>query len=396
MIAPILVVAMPDSVHTLRWLQTVRSGTRPLVLLPATTHPVLSELSSLPRITCARDAARLGAGDVGIFEVPDEAWTEPPDPLPAPIGFNARAAIVRGTSVARAIRALRPILIHSMEIQLAGYACLQAARLIGGEFPRWLVSNWGSDVFLYEKLAEHRPVLMELAQRADGFVSECQRDIAIVRRLGFKGQQPFVLPASGGANFEDLQNPATAPSSRREIVVKGYHGWSGRALHILSALHLAAPTLDGFQIRVVLASRVVADTADKLSRISGLDIEAEPWHPEHDTALARMARARLMIGVGISDGIGTTLLEAMALGVFPIVASTSCAGEWIRSGVDGFIVNPHDVDEIAQAITRAATDDVLVDAAAPRNRAEVERRWNARMNSDAALAIYKAVVEGHS
>jgi glycosyltransferase involved in cell wall biosynthesis len=109
-----------------------------------------------------------------------------------------------------------------------------------------------------------------------------------------------------------------------------------------------------------------------------------------------MARARLMIGVGISDGIGTTLLEAMALGVFPIVASTSCAGEWIRSGVDGFIVNPHDVDEIAQAITRAATDDVLVDAAAPRNRAEVERRWNARLNSDAALAIYKAVVEGHS
>jgi hypothetical protein len=220
--------------------------------------------------------------------------------------------------------------------------------------------------------------------------------VAIVRRLGFCGRQPFVLPASGGADFERLRLPLMPPSMRREIVVKGYHGWSGRAMHIMSALYLAAPSLENYRIRVVLASQVVADTVKRLAAASGLDIEVEPWRSSHDAALNRLACARMMLGVGISDGIGTTLLEAMALGAFPIVADTACAHEWIRSEVDGFVVNPHDVDALAQAITRAASDNRLVDNAAPRNRAEVERRWNTRHNREVALTIYDAVVEGWS
>jgi hypothetical protein len=289
---------------------------------------------------------------------------------------------------------LRPALVHSMEIQLAGYACLRAADLMGHEFPRWLVSNWGSDLFLYEKLTEHRPVLTHVARRADAFVSECHRDIAILRGLGCGTWRLHVLPASGGTDFERLPMPSARPSTRRDIVVKGYHGWSGRALHTLSALHLAAPALTGFTIRVVLASGSVADAAQLVACTSGLDIVIEPWCENHDRALERLSRARLMVGIGISDGIGTTLLEAMALGAFPIVAHTACAVEWVRPGKDAFVVDPHNVGALAQALARAAIDDALVDAAAPRNRAVVERRWNARINRHALLTIYESVLEG--
>jgi glycosyltransferase involved in cell wall biosynthesis len=101
-----------------------------------------------------------------------------------------------------------------------------------------------------------------------------------------------------------------------------------------------------------------------------------------------------MIGVGISDGIGTTLLEAMALGTFPIVACTSCAAEWVSAGTTGMIVDPHDVAALAAAIGMAATDDAMVEAAAPRNRDTVERRWNAGPNRIAALAAYDAMIAG--
>jgi hypothetical protein len=280
-----------------------------------------------------------------------------------------------------------------MEIQAAGYVCLRAAELMRDEFPRWLVSNWGSDLFLYEKLAEHRPVLTNLARRADGFVSECHRDIAILRGLGCRARRLHVLPASGGADFDRLPMPATAPSTRHDVVVKGYHGWSGRAIHAMSALHLAMPALTGFTIRVVLASSSVVDAARQFARTNGLNIVIEPWCEDHDRAQERLSRARFMVGIGISDGIGTTLLESMALGVFPVVAQTSCAAEWVRPGKDGFVVDPHDVGALARAIARAATDDALVDAAALRNRAEVERRWNRRINRNTALAIYESVME---
>jgi hypothetical protein len=64
--------------------------------------------------------------------------------------------------------------------------------------------------------------------------------------------------------------------------------------------------------------------------------------------------------------------------------------------MDGIIVDPHDVDALARAITRAATDDALVDAAALRNREVVEHRWNVRLNRSVALAMYAAVEEVRS
>src|SRR5262249_60977664 len=121
-----------------------------------------------------------------------------------------------------------------------------------------------SDGLLYEKLAERRPVLTAVAQRADAVASECQRDVALLRALGFRGERLFVLPASGGADFERLPETGLAPSSRREIVVKGYHGWSGRAMHTLSALYLAASELAAYTVRVVLASDAVADAAARI------------------------------------------------------------------------------------------------------------------------------------
>ena len=51
-------------------------------------------------------------------------------------------------------------------------------------------------------------------------------------------------------------------------------------------------------------------------------------------------RARVSIAISIGDGISTALLEAMAMGSFPIQTCTACADEWIIDGKSGFIVQP--------------------------------------------------------
>lgn len=393
MTAPILVVAIADSVHTQRWLDLLRGGKRRAVLLPSTHGmPGPGEADLVP-IASAADLERLPPGGIGLWVAPRGPEEEPADDLPPPIGWSSRLGLARGATVARAVRALRPAIVHSMEVQTAGYACLAAARALGADFPRWLVSNWGSDFFLYEKLAAHRPILAELARRMDGCIVECGRDVALLRSLGFGGDLIRVIPASGGADFTHLPalQDLPPPSARRTILVKGYHGWSGRGQHVLSALHLAARHLSGYRIGIVLATHAVAHAGALLAQADGLDVAVEPWLADHRSAVQRLAGARLMLGSGISDGIGTTLLEAMAVGCFPIVANTSCANEWLLHGRHGFICDPHDVGAMAEAIATAATNDALVDAAAPRNRAEVERRWDAATNRHAAEEAYAAL-----
>lgn len=119
-----------------------------------------------------------------------------------------------------------------------------------------------------------------------------------------------------------------------------------------------------------------------------LDIDVEPYVEKHSDALQRLGESRVVVGLGISDGISTTLLEAMTLGTFPVLADTSCACEWIDNGTHGMIVSPHDTAALAAALVRAATDDPLVDAAAIRNRKEVARRWTASRNAQKVLRNY--------
>jgi hypothetical protein len=393
----VLFVAMADSVHTLRWLRMVESDRYATVLLPATRRASQPELRMSPAIRSRDDLRSLAPGQIGIWDgFPPTTGRASVSALPWPIGWHDhRADLVQGATIAAAVSALRPLMVHSMEVQHASYACLDAIKLIGAGFPPWLVSNWGSDLFLYEKLEDHSAVLRDLVARADALHSECRRDGAIAHRLGYdKGKPLYVMPASGGEDLQRLPMPQTPPSERNVILIKGYHGWSGRAMHVLSALLLAAPQIRGFRVQVVLASDEVAAMAREVARITTLDVQVEGWSDDRQVALQRTANARIAIGIGISDGIGTSFLEAMALGAFPIAATTACAAEWVRNGIDGLVVDPHDVNALAQAIIRAATDGEMVDAASQRNRHEVEQRWNVQVNRELALRMYEEVIAG--
>lgn len=390
----ILAVAIADSVHTLRWLQMVASDRYTIILLPATRSPMLPELMAWPTIRSGDDLHSVAPRQIGIWAGSPLAAYETKVATPLPIGWKSREQLVQGDAVSAAVCALRPLMVHSMEIQHASYACLEAAKWIGKDFPPWLVSNWGSDLFLYCKLESHRTVLEDLLARVDAIHCECTRDVAIADWLGYDRSKPiYVMPASGGEDLEALPMPETPPSKRDVIMIKGYHGWSGRAMHVLSALLLAAPQIRNFRVRIVLAGEAVAAMGREIARVTGLDIQIEAWSPDRQPALQLMSTARIAIGIGISDGIGTSFLEAMALGAFPIAATTACAREWIRNGIDGLIVDPHDVDALARAIVRAATDDPLVDAASMRNRREVEQRWSARVNREQALRMYRQTME---
>jgi glycosyltransferase involved in cell wall biosynthesis len=167
-------------------------------------------------------------------------------------------------------------------------------------------------------------------------------------------------------------------------------------MDIMLALHHIAPRLRHLNVRITHAGSAMARMAQILRDEDGLDVTIDPYFPDLSSAIQRLAQARVVVGYGISDGISTTLLEAMAVGTFCIQASTACGCEWIRPGIDGLEVPPHDVGALAQAILLAVSDDALVDGAVARNRAEVERRWGLAAASSRALSGYDQLLNAHT
>jgi hypothetical protein len=297
--------------------------------------------------------------------------------------------------LAALIRRLKPTLIHSMEFQHAGYLVLKAKEVYGAEFPQWIATNWGSDIFYFRRFADHGAQLRRLLSSIDYYSCECHRDVGLARELGYQGPVLPVLPNSGGFDLEQVcRMRAPGPPSRRKLLmIKGYHHFAGRAMTSIRVLETFAERLKAYEIILFSVSAEPRAAAIDLAERKVLNIRVID-SAQHDEILAHFGRARLYMGISISDAISTSALEAMAMGAFPIQTNTSCCDEWFEDGKGGFIVPPDDFDTICDRFLQALNDDALVDQAAEINWATVRARLDIRVLRGKVEAFYRQIFDG--
>ena len=380
----ILFVAMPHSVHASRWISQIADQHHELHLFPSMEtkpHPLLKNV----KLHCAGIGFRCISRLVTIIQkIIGSRCASLPKPL--------TTLFDRSFWLAKVIQMVKPDIVHSLEIQHAGYLTLTARERLGCKFPTWIVTNWGSDIFLYGRLAAHVNKIKATLSACDYYSCECHRDVKLAEDMGLKGEVLPVLPNTGGFDLHHAYKlRKTGPTSfRRLILLKGYQHWSGRALVGLRALELCSQELQGYHIAIYSANNDVKIAAELVSQSTRIPIDIiSPC--SHDEMLSFFGRARIYIGLSISDAISTSLLEAMIMGAFPIQSCTSCADEWIENGKTGLIVPPEDPEIVAAAIRRAVSDDALVDYAAERNARLAAERLDHSVIQPQVIAMYEKV-----
>jgi hypothetical protein len=294
----------------------------------------------------------------------------------------------------RAIRNIKPDIVHSLEFQHAGYLTLGVKKKLGNKFPTWIVTNWGSDIYLFGRLAEHRGRVRAVLENCDYYSCECERDVTLAQEYGLLGEALPVFPNTGGFDLAecDLLRQSGNTSERKLILLKGYQSWAGRALSGLRALARCEDILKNrnYSVAIFSATPEVKIAAELFTLETGVPIEIVPLC-SHTEMLRKYGHARVYIGLSISDAISTSLLESIVMGAFPIQSCTACADEWIIDGQSGFIVPPEDVDVIEKALRRALTDNVLVDQAASINKETARKRLDAAIIQPKVIDFYKHV-----
>lgn len=364
----ILLVAMPDSVHVARWINQLDARRWDVHLFPSTGNPEIHpELGGVilhsPLLAWKAKKINTGTSDkvYSLFSYG--------------LDFLLRRVFYRFMLDFRArrlntvVKKIRPNLIHSLEFQAAGYLTLDAKRQFDGSFPPWLVTNWGSDIFLFGRLQQHKTKITDVLARGDFYSCECERDLELARKFGFRGQMMPIFPNTGGFDLPAIEpdRNRTPPSARRLIMLKGYQNWAGRALVGLRALKRCSEILAGYTVAIYSAPPDVLVAAELFASDSGIPVRIIPKNTPHHEMLSLHAQARISIGLSISDGISTSFLEALAMGSFPIQSCTACASEWIEHGVSGMIVPPEDPDIIEMALRTALENDALVNRASEIN-----------------------------
>jgi hypothetical protein len=363
----ILFVGFPDSIHVVRWINSIAGQGWDIHLFPSTNSPLHKDF---------RDITTYGFGRFRPRELhPTIQWKQlwPHRGLSRLSGtkFGSKTGLTdRSRWLARVVKRLKPDIVHSLELQHSSYLTVAARSHLPAElFPRWVVSNWGSDIYLFGSLAEHHEKIREVLSVCDEYICECERDIELAFEYGFQGQAWPVLPNTGGFDLQRVQalRAAGPPSARRTIALKGYQNWAGRALFGLRALEMCADALSGYSVSIYSADDDLLLAAELFSRRTGLPVQVLPRGSSHDEIMEMHGRARISIGLSISDAASTSALEAMVMGSFPVQSNTSCLGEWARNGETALLVHPEDPDEIAAAVRRALSDDEMIDRAAEEN-----------------------------
>lgn len=419
----ILFVAMQMSTHTVRWINQISDAGWDVHLFPVNYLPVHPELRGVtihqpwyvfrPKLLLRRllrnprslfdnveaDVHANRCPSKAIYPLPVMArW------LPYLNGFkrvalgesDASAPLFYGPNVlVRLIRKLKPDLVHSLEFQHCGYNVLRAKEMHGPGFPKWLATNWGSDIYFYRQFESHRSQISRLLRSVDYYSCECQRDVELAREMGLTAPVMAVMPNTGGLDLNVIGGLRMIhrTSKRKIIMVKGYQHFAGRALTALDALERCVNELKGYQVVVFSASPEIFGRVEELREYVGIDIRILP-QASHDAMLRMFSRARVYLGVSVSDAISTSMLEAMAMGAFPIQTDTSCCDEWIECGKSGFQIPVDDPDLIADRLRRSLIDDVLVDEAAEFNWKTVLDRLDQIILKERARAFYHTIFSG--
>ena len=389
----ILIVAISSSIHTSRWISQLKDEGFEVFLFPSTYDLAIHDaiLWAKPCVPFFKIHSWIGKH---IFKTEDRYYYQGVHQILGKINANYQLKRLH-----KYIHKIKPDIIHSLETQAAGYlvAGVKNTYFKNKNFPKWWHSNWGSDIYLFGRIPAHQDKIKQVLANCDYYSCECFRDIELAIKNGYKGKLLPVYPNAGGFdinNIKHIKEQSAKPSQRRIILLKGYQNWAGRALVGFRALERCADILKGFEIYVHSNTRAkdIQIAASLFTHSTNIPVTLVPEGTPHQQILELQSKARISIGLSVSDGISTSLLEAMAMGAFPIQSCTACADEWFEDRISGFIVPPEDPEIIEQAIRKAIADNELVDKAAELNYLTIVNKADSKILQQKTKKIYQDIL----
>ncbi len=219
---------------------------------------------------------------------------------------------------------LRPDIIHSLEFQHGGYLTYDALRKNNFHQYRLVISNYGSDIYYYEKFNFHKKKIREILFFFNEVVCESQRDIKLCKKYNRQIKTHLILN-SAGINFS--LGKLSSLKFRKNIIVKGYQGKFGQLFLILFYLKKFKSEINYKNIYVYSSnffSRIYSNIFYKDLKIVFLP------QMKKRKLIYFFKKSFIYIGASISDGISTSALDAISTKTFPIQTNTSTLNEMFR------------------------------------------------------------------
>lgn len=297
----------------------------------------------------------------------------------------------------RFLNSCQPDLVHALRIPYEG--------MLASFTPKGTplaVTIWGNDLTLHAPASRGigyctRRVL----QRADGLLTDVQRDQRLARQWGFPADRPAeVVPGNGGIDLVKLKSEIQPLPQELEALIpaglplvvnpRGIRAYA-RSDTFFQSIPLvlercpeigficpgmqAQPQALGWMQRLKLDQRTVLLPNLPQGQLWGL-----------------FQRAFASVSITTHDGTPNTLLEAMSCNSLPIAGDIESLREWIDPGINGLLVDPSDPAALADAIIYAHNHPDFCSSAASKNLTIIAERAEVRAIRLVIDRFYKSLL----
>lgn len=246
-----------------------------------------------------------------------------------------------------------------------------------------VVSCWGSDILISPRKSFARKLRVKyVLKNADLLTCDGQDLSNAIQKLGAEKERIIVSPM--GVDQEMLKKSKDRESSKEEFVIL-----SARKLdpvYDLKTLLLAASEVKkiyrGKVKFLITGEGSQKERLVRLSRKLRMDhsVEFTGFLPRKNF-LEVLGKADLYVSTSLSDSTSVALLEAMALGLIPIVTDIPGNREWIKQGENGFLFSPKDSRTLSEKIVFCIRNFDKLDIARNKNLSLIKNRalWEDNM-----------------
>lgn len=307
--------------------------------------------------------------------------------LPVPFFLRKLRYFAAVPAVRRLIKTLQPDVVAAY--YATGYGTLGT---LAGRHPLVIVTA-GSDILLAPRHPLLRRILRFNLARADLVTAWASHITQALRILGVPEDRIMTLPRgiptghfAGARRLKPLADDPLSLITTRSLKT-GYK---------IDTLIRAAGLLrdQGIAFSLVIAGdgperqsleKLVADLRlEQVVRFAGF--------VPNDDLPALLSQQTLYVSLIPSDGVSASLLEAMVVGLCPIVPDNAANRQWIQPGENGTLLDDLSPEAIARGIRQAGTDLTLRERAWQQNPQMVSERADLYRNSQSYVERFQQLV----
>jgi glycosyltransferase involved in cell wall biosynthesis len=155
---------------------------------------------------------------------------------------------------------------------------------------------------------------------------------------------------------------------------------------LLEEIGAAIPAVTRERMRIVM----LGGDRSKSPDVEGLVVHSAGFIEEIDAAVAGLD---ILLHPSRTEGLGTSVIDAMALGVPPVAFAVGGIPEVIENDVSGMLVPGRDVEAFGKSVTRLANDSELRHRLGSAGR-EKARQFDAAQMTQQTQAVYNELISG--